>query len=111
MGNTDLMIPQDTSGYFQLKGKKERSWTRLARQVGVPEITGVLGESWGGQAMPEGVGGICEAPEGSRGLAEEAEGTPVQAEPFSVAAWAWSRDCPRGSGHPDPWLRVPRTSL
>ena len=61
--------------------------------------------------MPEGVGGIWEAPEGSRGLAEEAEGTPVQVEPFLVASWAWSRDCPRGSGHPDPWLRVPRTSL
>ena len=49
MGNTDLMIPQDTSGYFQLKVQKERSWTMLARQVGVPEITGVLGESWGGR--------------------------------------------------------------
>lgn len=49
MGNTDLMIPQGTSGYFRVKGQKERSWTRLARQVGVPEITGVLGESWVGR--------------------------------------------------------------
>lgn len=48
-GQHDLMIPQDTSGYFRLKGQKERSWTRLARQVGVPEISGVLGESWAGR--------------------------------------------------------------
>lgn len=49
MGNTDLMIPRDTSGNLRLKGQKERSRTRLTRQVGVPEITGVLGESWAGR--------------------------------------------------------------
>ena len=57
MGNTDLMIPQDTSGNLRLKGQKERSRTRLTRQVGVPEITGVLGES-----CESGGGGGCRAP-------------------------------------------------
>lgn len=49
MGNTDLMIPQDTSGNLRLKGQEEKSRTRLTKQVGVPEITGVLGESWAGR--------------------------------------------------------------